>query len=695
MMRLTGRTINSLQRVDRFMLRSVTGYGNAATVNWTEGAYDLQLLLGNVACNVAPADDDTNLRFTTNVDAVTWGLRNGAANVTWMTSSDAVTVSTNAAVLGLALGADGYRVVELPEAGGPVRIVSSNVDLVAPEVRDVRHRAFRHDAYADALCINPLLDYANGVDISAGGMRITGNGVWCSDLTVGNSLWVSNITSVNDSDLNVKVARMLNVTAAHSTFDGLVTIPPSPPPKVIEVGSTTFFHNVNIIDTMPGMFSFLVTDDNTYRLARALLYRGPMGFEVSGVANFEKTLIFTNASFAVLSMREFVTLELRRIEVLTTSAERWMDFTTATFIFSNVNDADVDGAGLQIATAEPHLPGDADPDDYERSIKWRAQRSWYGPGMVPTADEPELRPRWELSGGNLMIKPGGQHTGYVLGVTDAGAMEVVKATRDPTTNVETAADILSLSETDVALRASKRMVVDVPHTTFNGIVTMPPSPPAKVLEVGSATFFPDVQLHETRPGVFTYLVDGDLALRLTQSLLNVRAFKVSGVGTKDKTIIYANRAFAVVDMTEYANAERRYVEVFIDSTERWMDFTTATFMFTNMGDADVDGAGMQIATVAPRLPVTANAADYERSIKWRAEDSWFTAAGVPTPNTPARRPRWEVSGGNLLIRAGGTVSYLFGVSDDGKLQLFKVTKDPSTHAESSIKVFEFGDTPVA
>ena len=104
-------------------------------------------------------------------------------------------------------------------------------------------------------------------------------------------------------------------------------------------------------------------------------------------------------------------------------------------------------------------------------------------------------------------------------------------------------------------------------------------------------------------------------------------------------------------------------------------------------DTVMDGCGIKLDHTFTNTPFGIDPASIEQSLRWRAKNGWYNFDGSQV--MPANRSRWELSGGNFMIK-GHHCSYMFAIDPTTcELQLYKVTVDPVFFNETQTLVGVF------
>ena len=110
----------------------------------------------------------------------------------------------------------------------------------------------------------------------------------------------------------------------------------------------------------------------------------------------------------------------------------------------------------------------------------------------------------------------------------------------------------------------------------------------------------------------------------------------------------------------------------------------------NNSDATLDGSGIKLDHAFDNLPAGVEPATVEQSLRWRAKSGWYNVDG--TAVAIAKKSRWELGGGNFMIKGPGHCSFMFAVDPTScELQLFKVFVNPVSKVETQTLIGVFGE----
>lgn len=150
-----------------------------------------------------------------------------------------------------------------------------------------------------------------------------------------------------------------------------------------------------------------------------------------------------------------------------------------------------------------------------------------------------------------------------------------------------------------------------------------------------------VSVLTTAPGYFDISPTNATNVALIQAIMKSQG-----------AFVAASSALHVDTISQFYTAAGSNVRVFLRSQYQFPPNSTITIQVRT-----VSGAGIKID----------NYDDNDQSLRW-------TPNGGYTANCLVNQPRWNVSGGNLTL-SRNNVSYVFGIDDNGDLNLFKLSLD--------------------
>ena len=265
----------------------------------------------------------------------------------------------------------------------------------------------------------------------------------------------------------------------------------------------------------------------------------------------------------------------------------------------------------------------------------------------------------------------------------------ISATDKVTIDAPNGVDIQKIDAGDstFTIKTNTEMIVDAPLVKFNGDVQFQNLAVTKVLRLAHENDFPGVQIRATGAGFFD-LASGDASVLEVVTALNTSkgVFYLSHITDVTRTRVYLKDELRAIRFQELITSNERTVRVYLDTVDHLRPDTTAMFSMVSVQDALFDGAGIVIDHKFNNLPGGVVESDYRQSIEWQSKQGMFKSDGSLVDVT--KRPRWEVSGGNLMVRSVNNVGYMFGVADNGDFNLYKVVKD-ANGVETSVEVGKF------
>lgn len=687
------RLIRSVQKLNKVVLNEIFGYNDGSPSVKLTANLDFSLA-ANTGITLSKTDDWV-ARVTTANDALLFQGGDGTSvKQGWVGGNVSYDFGANLVSFNVT---DGNVAVTMDRAN--VTVIADGVHLKRDDSWPLRTAAVHTEN--DALHVDPLRDYGNGVMIAGNTMHLLDGNAWFSgNVTIDGNNHGIMTKNINHDGTN------LYVGSSFTSFEGVVHHKWPALVKVVQLSNAQYNDGVQLHLTENNWFSYEVVDQNTASLTTAL-FRSKRAY-VSSVHEHDKDRVLTNEPLDIEYMYERMDGESKRVWVRIKQDMRLQQGGVATFLVSLTDNDSLDGAGMMTTTLPSLIPTDGIQDDFERSVRWRARSGWvtrFGK-MLPLTE----RPRWEVSGGNMLIRSGGP-TSYLTAVDyEDGSYQLWKVDRDSITgaeshhkvmgvfgdevvfsdrvstvndmttygnlftrgNVTTVNTVTALEDVNITNDKSlntghinsdtQQLHVHSAITTFDGVVQFEKQPAIKVLQLFDTQTNNDILVSKSTPGTFTIDVVDENTVSLADALLYSQRIYVSGITEHNESTPLMNESFAVTGISEQLSASARQVVVHIDKPLRLQEMGLATF-FVEM--SAWDGAGMVLKGT-------------ETGVRWRARKGWT--------NRPLMdRSQWEVSGGNLLLKSVGSTSYVAAAEDtDGSFQLWKadtnqkvLTADPS------------------
>ena len=198
----------------------------------------------------------------------------------------------------------------------------------------------------------------------------------------------------------------------------------------------------------------------------------------------------------------------------------------------------------------------------------------------------------------------------------------------------------------------------------------------------------DAQVFDTSPGSFALVVATAKDVSLVQDMLATAEFFISGITSNDGTIAYSSAQFSVLKMQEdvyVTPAVVHKITVWFEPTAWFLEGGMAHFSVRFPTAAD--GQGLQMLPLVDNLPPTANVADFSQSLLMYNKSGYFNSAQQWNANV-VTQPRWELKGGNLMLKNNTNVSYMFAITDSGALALHKVVTSNGIDQAALVNTFD-------
>ena len=218
-------------------------------------------------------------------------------------------------------------------------------------------------------------------------------------------------------------------------------------------------------------------------------------------------------------------------------------------------------------------------------------------------------------------------------------------------------------------------------TSNTGFVTVSPG----VINLNALHTFINVTVYDSAPGSFTVIGTTIYDEEMLQAMLNTRYFYIT-IDGHDGTTVYSDTRYNILTATEelFLDPTAHRFTFTYDSTDWFQSDTTATIVVRN------EGCGMVVnPTSIDYNPTNADPSVFQQSVRMYNNDGFFAANTSWNANVMTQ-PRWEISGGNLMMKNHTSVRYMFAIDYNGSLILYKITVDSVTGAETSsvVNVFD-------
>jgi hypothetical protein len=222
----------------------------------------------------------------------------------------------------------------------------------------------------------------------------------------------------------------------------------------------------------------------------------------------------------------------------------------------------------------------------------------------------------------------------------------------------------------MGIKTNADVFIDAPLVKFSGNVQ------TKMLHLGYEDNRAGVQVSTTGVGYFDVSPSSDPSITdVFQKLVDTCGKFVVSDAAGAKVSLVAIKLEEVFTQDPVLGP-LHLVRVTLSTPDVIAPATTVKLQFTPLQDSTMDGAGMTIDHVFQYMPA---GGDYKQSIEWHSMDGLFQSDGNLITDVPSRS-RWEVAGGNLMIRGVNDTSFMFGIDDAGNLNVYKVVNDVPTLA---------------
>ena len=312
----------------------------------------------------------------------------------------------------------------LLQANKTVLCNDAGIELKNTAYANVVRMGVAHSPSDDVLRLNPNNQYAGGVFINGNTVQVSNVGQVSigtdhlpeQTLTVGGDVTITG---------NISVSQIVTNNVTSNT--GYVTVSPG----VINLNALNTFINVTIYDSAPGSFTVIGTTIYDEEMLRAMLYTHYFYITVNGN---DGTTVYSDIRYNILTSKEELFLDpLAHRFTFTYDSTDWFQInSTATIIVRN------EGCGMIVnPTSIDYNPTNAEPWVFQQSVRMY-NNSGYFDANTSWNTNVLTQPRWEISGGNLMMK---NHSSvrYMFAIDFNGSLVLYKVTLDGT-----GAEILSV-----------------------------------------------------------------------------------------------------------------------------------------------------------------------------------------------------------------------------------------------------------
>ena len=312
----------------------------------------------------------------------------------------------------------------LLQANKTVLCNDAGIELKNTAYANVVRMGVAHSPSDDVLRLNPNNQYAGGVFINGNTVQVSNVGQVSigtdhlpeQTLTVGGDVTITG---------NISVSQIVTNNVTSNT--GFVTVSPG----VINLNALNTFINVTIYDSAPGSFTVIGTTIYDEEMLRAMLYTHYFYITVNGN---DGTTVYSDIRYNILTSKEELFLDpLAHRFTFTYDSTDWFQInSTATIIVRN------EGCGMIVnPTSIDYNPTNAEPWVFQQSVRMY-NNSGYFDANTSWNTNVLTQPRWEISGGNLMMK---NHSSvrYMFAIDFNGSLVLYKVTLDGT-----GAEILSV-----------------------------------------------------------------------------------------------------------------------------------------------------------------------------------------------------------------------------------------------------------
>ena len=231
----------------------------------------------------------------------------------------------------------------------------------------------------------------------------------------------------------------------------------------------------------------------------------------------------------------------------------------------------------------------------------------------------------------------------------------------------------------ILIRTTQPITLDAPKVNFTGEVQYVNVSSAnfdvKTIHLAQQEVYQNIPIYHTAPGTFDMHATDPNVPELVLEFEKYGFFMISGIRRVDGAKTYVKERFNIVSQTEVIDGTQRTITVSYTPTDQFRANTTATFSFLIAEDSALDGAGFVVDNVIDNLPSAESADDYKQTFQWYHKQGVFNPNGTKTADTAIARPRWELTGGHLLMRKSARLGYEFAISDAGDFNLYKIYLD--------------------